>query len=91
MAAPDDGWLDIVSLGDAPRLRFALSTLAIYRGTHVDNPGVKVLRARGIDIELRNERVTKLFPLDVDGEPLGTLPLSVRLEPKALEIYVPAV
>jgi diacylglycerol kinase (ATP) len=90
MAAPDDGWLDVVSLGAAPRLRFALSTLAIYRGTHVDNPGVEVHRVRGIDIELENKRIEKLFPLDVDGEPLGTLPLSIRLEPKALEIFVPA-
>ena len=90
MAVPDDGWLDIVSLGDAPRLRFAISTLAIYRGTHVHNPGVEVHRVRAIDLKLRNEGVTKLFPLDVDGEPLGTLPLRIRLEPKAVEIFVPA-
>jgi diacylglycerol kinase (ATP) len=90
MAVPDDGWLDVVSLGDAPRLRFALSTLAIYRGTHVDNPGVQVFRARAIDIKLRNEGITALFPLDVDGEPLGTLPLRIRLEPGAIELFVPA-
>jgi diacylglycerol kinase family enzyme len=37
-----------------------------------------------IAIDLENERARDVFLLDVDGEPLGGLPLEVEVVPKAL-------
>jgi len=89
MAKPDDGWLDIISLGSAPKPQFAISMLAIYRGTHIDNPDVAVHRARRLVVELANDEVRDRFPLDVDGEPLGTLPLEVEVMPAAVSVCIP--
>jgi len=89
MAQPDDGWLEVISLGSAPRLQFAVSTLAIYRGTHVNGPDVAVHRARRVQVDLTNESVREGFPLDIDGEPLGTLPIDIELVPNAISFCIP--
>ncbi len=87
MAVLDDGVFDVVSLGAASRLKFAIGSLAIYSGKHVNKPDVEVFQCERIDIELKNDGIRDNFPLDVDGEPLGTLPISVEVVPKALEVY----
>jgi diacylglycerol kinase (ATP) len=89
MAKPDDGLFDVISLGAAPKLKFALGSLAVYGGSHVDSPDVEVFSCDRIDIELRNDSIREQFPLDVDGEPLGTLPLSIEVVPQAIEIFAP--
>lgn len=89
MAEPDDGRFHVVSMGDAGRLRFALSALAIYTGSHVRNPNVQVFCCERIDVELRNQEIRDRFPLDVDGEPFGLLPIRVDILPAALEVFVP--
>jgi len=57
----------------------------IYAGTHVNTPGIEVLRAKHVfaEPELR-ERVDVL--LDVDGEAPGRLPAEFRLLPQALRV-----
>ncbi|MCC6522501.1 MAG: diacylglycerol kinase family lipid kinase [Polyangiaceae bacterium] len=87
MARLDDGLFDVVSMGAAPKLRFMLSSLSIYKGKHVDNPAVSVHACDRIVIELANEGIRDRFPLDVDGEPLGLLPIDVRVEPGALSVF----
>ncbi|MBW2525886.1 MAG: diacylglycerol kinase family lipid kinase [Deltaproteobacteria bacterium] len=89
MAEPDDGLFHIVSLPARGRLHFALFSRSIYAGTHVDAPDVEVLSCNGIHIELDNPGVSDRFLLDVDGEPLGKLPIDVELLPRALEVFVP--
>jgi YegS/Rv2252/BmrU family lipid kinase len=88
MAEPDDGCFEVVSLGGAPKLKFMVSSLAIYGGSHIGKPGVEHHRCDRIEIDLRNEAIRDEFPLDVDGEPLGTLPLRVEVVPKAIEVLV---
>lgn len=87
MAVLDDGVFEVISLGAASRLKFALGSLAIYSGKHIDKPDVEVFQCDRIDVRLRNESIRDIFPLDVDGEPLGTLPMSIELVPKAIEVY----
>jgi YegS/Rv2252/BmrU family lipid kinase len=89
MAAPDDGLLHVVSLGSAPRWRFLLASLSVYSGRHVDHPEVEIHTCDAIDMILRNDSIRDRFLLDVDGEPLGTLPLRIELVPRALEIFAP--
>ncbi len=38
------------------------------------------------DMTLENEDASDVFLLDVDGEPLGRLPLSIEVVPNAIEI-----
>jgi YegS/Rv2252/BmrU family lipid kinase len=90
MAKPDDGLFHVVSLGDAPKLKFVLASMSIYSGKHVRRPDVQVFTCDRIDLDLRNESVRDRFPLDVDGEPLGTLPLTIEVVPGALEVLVPS-
>ena len=87
MARPDDGVFNVVSLGAAPKVKFALGSMSIYSGKHIDKPEVEVFSCDRIDITLRNDSIRDIFPLDVDGEPLGTLPLSIELLPGALEVF----
>ncbi len=91
MADVDDGFFEVVSLGSASRLSFALSSSKIYTGAHLKNPETKHFRCDKITIELANPRVREKYLLDVDGEPLGKLPLEVELLPGALEVFAPEV
>jgi YegS/Rv2252/BmrU family lipid kinase len=87
MAKIDDGYFDVVSMGAASRLKFAIGSLSIYSGSHIDKPDVEIFRCDRIDIRLKNEDIRDIFPLDVDGEPLGTLPISITLVPGAIHVY----
>jgi YegS/Rv2252/BmrU family lipid kinase len=89
MAKLDDGVLDVVDLGDAPRLQFALGSSKMYTGKHIGQPGVKHFRCDRLRLELLNKPVADRFLLDVDGEPLGRLPLDVALMKGALEVFAP--
>ncbi|HHH27004.1 MAG TPA: diacylglycerol kinase family lipid kinase [Polyangiaceae bacterium] len=88
MAELDDGRFHVVSLGAATKAQFALGSLAIYSGKHVDKPEVEVFACERIELEIRNDSIRDIFPLDVDGEPLGTLPLTIEVVPSALDVFV---
>jgi YegS/Rv2252/BmrU family lipid kinase len=87
MAELDDGRFHVVSLGAATKTKFALGSLAIYSGKHIDQPEVEVFACERIVIDIRNDSIRDIFPLDVDGEPLGTLPLTIEVVPAALEVF----
>ncbi len=90
MAKLDDGAFDVIDMGDASRLKFALSSSAVYSGAHLKNPDVKHFRCQKLSLEILNERARPVFLLDVDGEPLGGLPLEVELLPRALRVLLPS-
>ena len=84
----DDGVFEIVSLTAPTKLGFALYTKDIYAGTHMRT--AQSFRATHLSVDLENEEARSSFLLDVDGEPLGTLPLEVRVLPKALRVFTPS-
>lgn len=89
-AAPDaeldDGLLDVLYLEEIPKLRFLTRILPkVFKGTHVDEPSVHVLRGRVVQIE-----ADRPFVVYADGDPIGTLPTCVRALPAALQVLVPA-
>jgi diacylglycerol kinase (ATP) len=90
MAKPDDGIFEIVSLGSAPRLKFALASSKVYTGSHIGQPGVTHHRCEKIVLDLANRSVVDRFPLDVDGEPFGRPPLVVEVVPRAIDVFVPS-
>jgi diacylglycerol kinase (ATP) len=88
MAKPDDGRLEVVSMDAPGKLAFATFSRRIYEGQHLSAPGVQHFACDRIAIDLENERARDVFLLDVDGEPLGGLPIDVELKRNALRLRV---
>jgi diacylglycerol kinase family enzyme len=88
-AVPDDGLLDVVSIAPDSKWSVARNLPKVYRGRHLSVPGVELLRCRGVEVELLDEAAADRFALDVDGEPLGRLPLRAELVPGALAMPAP--
>lgn len=84
MAEIDDGALDLVALGATSKLGFAMNSRGVYTGAHIGQPGTVHLCGQKITLDLANEDARDMFLLDVDGEPMGSLPLTVEVVPKAL-------
>jgi YegS/Rv2252/BmrU family lipid kinase len=84
-AGLDDGLLDIVLIEAVSRLRFLANLPRVFKGTHVDLPQVRVLRAAEVAIS-----ASRPFTIYADGDPIGELPVRVRAIPHALRVLVPA-
>lgn len=80
----DDGAFDVVALGATSKLGFALTSSSIYSGDHIGRHGTVHFRANKIEMDLANDDAREVFLLDVDGEPMGSLPLTIEAVPKAL-------
>jgi len=74
----DDGQLDVVLIGPAPRATFASVLPLVFSGRHVRSRHVTTYRARSV--ELRGIEAS----LRADGEQFGRLPATLSVEPKAL-------
>ncbi len=84
MAKLDDGRFEVVSMDAPSKIAFATYSRKIYDGSHLTH--VKHFSCKRIDIDLENEDARETFRLDVDGEPLGGLPLSIEVMPRALTV-----
>jgi len=80
----DDGLLEIVALGATSKVAFALYSRDIYSGAHMAREGTVHLRAQKVTLDLANDDAKSVYLLDVDGEPMGGLPLTVECVPSAL-------
>lgn len=85
-ADPADGLLDVVLAGPFSRAGVVRIFPGLYRGRHVRDPRVRVLRARRVLVE----PVAALGPPPpvafADGEPVGALPLLAEVVPGALSL-----
>lgn len=84
-ASLTDGLLDIVIVEDIPKLRFLRLLPTVFKGEHVQQPNVQVLRAR--EVEISSSRPFTMF---ADGDPIADLPVTVRALPGAVSVVVPA-
>jgi YegS/Rv2252/BmrU family lipid kinase len=80
----DDGQLDVILSGRSSKLHFLRSLPKVFKGTHLDEPSVTVLK--GATVEVRADRP---FVMYADGDPLADLPATVRVSPRALRVIVP--
>jgi YegS/Rv2252/BmrU family lipid kinase len=81
----DDGLLEVMVLEDIGKLAFLTRILPkVFSGTHVNEPGVRVFRAR--EALVRAERP---FAMYADGDPIGELPVRVRALQGAVTMLVP--
>ncbi|MEO8450241.1 MAG: diacylglycerol kinase family protein [Gemmatimonadota bacterium] len=85
-AVPDDGWFDIVILGDAPRGEMLKAMRQIYTGDHVHRPYVKVIRGRSVAAAPTEAAGSAPVFLDIDGETPGRLPAKFELLPGVLKL-----
>jgi YegS/Rv2252/BmrU family lipid kinase len=82
----DDGLLDVIVVPNLPRLRLLSQLPLLYRGTHVEAGAATAFRGRVLEATAEPGSVL----IDVDGEPLGSLPLRIEILPGALSLLVPA-
>ncbi len=87
-AALDDGWFDVITLGDFGFADLLFRGLDIYSGKHLKNPKVTVHRARKIEATPVDGAAEVL--LDVDGEAPGRLPAKFELLAGALNVRAKA-
>jgi YegS/Rv2252/BmrU family lipid kinase len=80
----DDGKLDVVWTSDVSKLRFLTNLPKVFKGRHVDNPEVTVLR--GSVVEIRADRP---FAVYADGDHITDLPATIRVLPRALNVIAP--
>ena len=80
----DDGLLDVVifnGVGPTYTLRHLFSILG---GRHLRDPSVKFLRARRVMVDC-----ARPWPVQIDGDPIGSTPMTFQIIPRALRVLVP--
>jgi YegS/Rv2252/BmrU family lipid kinase len=80
----DDGALDVVWLAESSRAGLVRLLAKVFRGTHVDAPGVSVRRAAAVTVS-----ADRPFTVYADGDPIAGLPVTLRAVPAALKVLVP--
>jgi YegS/Rv2252/BmrU family lipid kinase len=87
--APDadltDGRFDVVLTGKTSKLRFLANLPKVFKGTHVENDEVRVLRAAEVQVSADRD-----FAVYADGEHLTDLPATLRVLSGALRVIAPA-
>jgi diacylglycerol kinase family enzyme len=81
-AEPADGLFDVVVVPGFSKIRLLRELPRIYRGTHLEVPEVSLHRGRCIEAEAEPGRVW----VEIDGEPLGTLPARIDVLPAAISL-----
>ncbi len=81
----DDGRLDVMLLGQKSKLACLRDIPKVFRGTHVDDPAVRFMRGRTVEV-----RADRPFTVYADGDPIAELPLAVSVEPRSVRVVAPA-
>lgn len=87
LARLDDGRFDIVLILAASRRRTLRALPRLYRGTHLNHPGVEMLRGSTVTVTPLGGEAPMLF--DVDGEQVGGTSATLTCLPGALRMRVP--
>lgn len=77
----DDGFFDVLLMGDFTRRELFGNIAKVYRGRHLTHPKVRHLRARKITVSSPEPLL-----LDVDGEQPGLGPATFTLLPRAIRV-----
>jgi len=81
----DDGLLDVVASGEGSKWHFLRSLPSVFKGEHLDDPSVVTFRGSAIEVA-----ADRPFEIYADGDPIGTVPASIRIEQRCLRVIVPA-
>ncbi len=83
MARVDDGQLEVIALSAPSKLAFALLSRKLYTAAHVGEAGVLHLSGERVEIATRSRAPVLL---DIDGESVGQLPITIDLTASALRV-----
>ncbi len=83
-ADPADGILDVIFVKRTSKPRFLANLPKAFAGTHVELDEIEAHRAREVVV-----RADRPFDVYADGDPITTLPATVRLIPEALRVIAP--
>ena len=83
----DDGFLDVVNIGDIKTAKILLNAYKLYNGSHLELEEVKSTLAKRIEVSPANLHQT-IF-IETDGELPGKLPAVYEIVPQALKVRVP--
>ncbi|HEY6731328.1 MAG TPA: diacylglycerol kinase family protein [Solirubrobacterales bacterium] len=80
----DDGEFDVVAITEVGKLRFLRGLRDVLKGTHIDKEEVTSFRTSRLELD-----ASRPFPVYADGDHLTDLPVSLRVLPRCLSIFVP--
>lgn len=80
----DDGLLDVLMVGEGSKLKFLRDLPRVFKGTHVNDPAVRFLKGERVEV-----RADRPFVVYADGDPIGELPVTVRVAERCLRVIVP--
>lgn len=82
----DDGRLEVVSVGTRTKAELVVRSPSVYVGRHLRFKSVEHFSCESIELDLPYGVAPERFPLDVDGDPRGLLPLRASVLPAALRL-----
>jgi YegS/Rv2252/BmrU family lipid kinase len=80
----DDGLLEIILISSQTKLRYLRGLPRVFRGTHLQDPAIQLVQAK--EVKFHADRP---FTAYADGDPIGDLPLTVRVLPGSLRVVAP--
>lgn len=80
----DDGLLDIAIFNGVGPMYTLRHLFSILGGRHLRDPSVKFLRAKRVMVDC-----ARPWPVQVDGDPIGTTPMTFQVIPRALRVLIP--
>lgn len=85
----DDGFFDVINIGDIKTARILLNAYKLYNGSHLRLEEVKSAVAKRVEIS--PAKVGQQIFIETDGELPGRLPAIYEVVPQALRIRVPKI
>jgi YegS/Rv2252/BmrU family lipid kinase len=82
-AALDDGLFDVVVVAGLSKPKLVARLPSLYSGAHLRHTGVCVHRGRRVEVDL----LSGSSWIDVDGEPLGSPPVTIELLPGSIRLF----
>ena len=77
----EDGYFNLVVIGDVSKTEVLTNITRLYRGTIAGHPKVKTFQARSIELTSEEEVL-----IDLDGELVGRLPARFQILPQKLQV-----
>ena len=78
----DDGRFDVVCVAALAAPRLVAKLPKLYKGTHLSDPVMRSFRGACIEVSSADSAM----PLELDGEPLGALPVRIDALPRAVRV-----
>ena len=83
-ASIDDGVMDVTLIRDLTLFELVKSLPALYNGRIYEHPKVESYRAKQVHAVSDD-----LALIEIDGEPLGRLPIEISVLPGAIRVLLP--